>query len=339
MHAYTIVLLLAGCATMSAPSDPIDSLFADYACKGCAGASVAIVDGESIIERAYGLADVSAGARVTVKTNFRLASLSKQFTAMAVWRLVQDGALHLDDRLDALVPGLPAWAHDIQLVHLLSHSSGVWDYEDFVTGPEQVHDRDMPALLAHAGRTYFPPGTAHRYSNSAYALLALIVERTSGKSFATFLHERVFGPAGMNNTVAFESGISTVANRALGTPADQSPTSAVLGDGGVYSSIVDLAAWYRGLKPPPLSPELSAPYAFGWFVDDDGGRVRLTHHGETCGFTNAVVRYPAHNLTVIVLTNRRGSEPWRIAQRIADLRLGLAAREVHWPFLSMPSAH
>ena len=321
-------------------SDPIDALFADYACKGCAGASVAILDGDTVIERAYGLADVSAGVRATPQTNFRLASLSKQFTAMAVWHLVQDGALHLDDRLDALVPGLPAWAHDIQLVHLLSHNSGVWDYEDFVKGPEQVHDRDMPALLAHAERTYFPPGSEHRYSNSAYALLALIVERTSGKSFAAFLHDRVFAPAGMKNTVAFEAGVSTVAQRAMGTPVDQSPTSAVLGDGGVYSSIADLVAWYRGLLPPPLSPPLEAPYAFGWFVDDDGGRRRLSHHGETCGFTNAVVRYPDRNLTVIVLTNRRGGEPWRIAQRIADQRLGLPARDdIHWPSESMVAAH
>ncbi|MCY1021556.1 serine hydrolase domain-containing protein [Pyxidicoccus sp. MSG2] len=138
-------------------------------------------------------------------------------------------------------------------------------------------------------------------------------------------------------------------------PRDQSNTSAVLGDGGIYTSVVDLVAWDRALDshglvsaqtqtlawtPPTLPDGKAGTYGFGWFVDDDGGRKRLSHHGETCGFTNAIVKYPEQRLTVIVLTNRAGGEPWRLAQRIADLWLGTSLPASRpWPFEHMPNAH
>jgi CubicO group peptidase (beta-lactamase class C family) len=230
----------------------------------------------------------------------------------------------------------------------------------------QVKDRDVLTLLSRADRTYFPPGTAARYSNSAYAVLALIVEQVSGQSFASFLQERVFTPSGMRSTVAHEEGISTVPNRAYGyvanaegfRPRDQSPTSAVLGDGGIYSSVTELLAWDRTLDahalvheetqrlawtPAALPDGTSSHYGFGWFIDEDEGRVRLSHHGETSGFTNAIVKYPAQRLTVIVLTKRAGGEPWRLAQRLADIWLGRSVEKGGpetrpWPFETMPNA-
>ncbi|MGH7634546.1 MAG: serine hydrolase domain-containing protein, partial [Gemmatimonadaceae bacterium] len=209
----------------------------------------------------------------------------------------------------------------------------------------QVHDRDMFALLAHADSLYFPPGTHFRYSNTGYALLALVVEKASGMPFARFLHDRIFAPLGMTATVAYESGVSTVPHRAYGytqhdsafQPTDQSPTSAVLGDGGVYTSVADLVKWDHALEtnaivsaasqqlawtPPVLPAGAPTKYGFGWFIDSDGGRRRLYHHGETSGFTNFILRYPEQRLTVIVLTNRNGGEPWTIGQKVADLFLG-----------------
>src|SRR5690606_5721076 len=120
---------------------------------------------------------------------------------------------------------------------------------------EQVHDIDVLHLLEGEDRLYFAPGTGYRYSNGAYALLALIVGKASGQDFATFLRQRIFQPLDMDHSVAFENGISTVDNRAYGhslvdgrwTRTDQSPTSAVLGDGGIYSSIDDLAKWDAAL--------------------------------------------------------------------------------------------
>jgi CubicO group peptidase (beta-lactamase class C family) len=206
----------------------------------------------------------------------------------------------------------------------------------------QVKDRDVLATLPRADSLYFAPGSAYRYSNTGYALLALIVERLSGQPYARFLHDRIFAPVGMNATVAYEAGISTVPNRALGysirssgiVPSDQSSTSAVLGDGGIYSSLHDLLAWDRALDagtlltadelreawtPMRLTDGTVTRYGFGWFVDAEPGEKRLSHHGETSGFTNFILKYPERRLTVIVLTNRRGGAPWDLAAKVAGL--------------------
>jgi CubicO group peptidase (beta-lactamase class C family) len=228
--------------------------------------------------------------------------------------------------------------------HLLTHTSGLWAYEDFVpdTQTTQVKDRDVLALLQQADSLYFAPGSRYRYSNTGYALLALVVETLSGQRYARFLEERIFQPAGMTATVAHEAGSSTVPNRAYGysirragtVPSDQSSTSAVLGDGGIYSSLHDLAAWDRALDagtvltrdelreawtPVTLTNGEATRYGFGWFVDRENGSPRLSHHGETSGFTNFILKYPERRLTVVVLTNRRGGSPWDLAARVAAL--------------------
>ncbi|RJS16011.1 serine hydrolase [Corallococcus sp. H22C18031201] len=377
LFAVGVLALAVGCASSpvstrtSSPWDmaAVDVLFTEYSGEEQAGASVVVIqDGRVVLRRAYGQAQLQPSVLATPQSHFRLASLSKQFTATAVLLLVQDRRLRLEDRVVDVLPGFPAALRDVRVRHLLQHTSGVWDYEAFVpdTHPVQVKDRDVLELIARTDKTYFPPGTQVRYSNSGYALLALIVQQVSGMPFAQFLRERVFLPAGMTTTVAHEEGISIVAHRAFGyaaapsrfIPSDQSSTSAVLGDGGIYSSIDDLAAWdvaqeehrilhadlqSQAWTPPTLPNDTASTYGFGWFVDDDQGLRRLSHHGETCGFTNAIVKYPDQRLTVIVLTNRRGWTPWRIAQALADMKLGRqpqtgpqAVRP--WPFETMPNA-
>jgi len=368
---FAALTLLAGCTgatssvrTLPAPdARTVDPLFAAYASPDGPGASLVVIhEGKAVLSRAWGLAELAERTPATTGTHYRLASLSKQFTAMAILRLAEEGKLRYDDRVADVLPGFPAHASEVRIRHLLHHTSGIWDYEAFVpdTQTVQVKDRDVLALLSRAERTHFPPGTAVRYSNSGYALLALLVEQVSGMPFARFLHERVFTPAGMRSTVAHEAGVSTVPQRAYGyvadakgfRPRDQSPTSAVLGDGGIYSSVEELVAWDRALDThalvgegtqrlawtaPALPDGTSSRYGFGWFVDDDGGRLRLSHHGETSGFTNAIVKYPEQRLTVIVLTNRAGGEPWRLAQRVADLWLGTPGTSP-WPFETLPNA-
>lgn len=335
----------SGAAMRPAPtSASIDSTFGAYSGR-VPGASVVVVrDGAIAVSRSYGLADLETRAPVDDATNFRLASLTKQFTAAAVLLLVKDGRLSIDQRVREILPELPAYASDVRVRHLLTHTSGLWAYEDFVPDSQstQVHDADVPALIAHANGLYFPPGAQHRYSNTGYALLALIVERRSGVPFARFLRERIFEPLGMMSTVAHEAGISTVPHRAFGhsptaagfTRTDQSSTSAVLGDGGVYSSIHDLVLWDAALDrhalvdeatqraiwtPARLTDGTQSRYGFGWFVDNVPGGIAVSHHGETMGFTNFIVKYPSRRLTLIVLTNRTGGAPWDLALRVAAL--------------------
>jgi CubicO group peptidase (beta-lactamase class C family) len=354
VKAITIAaaIALAGCHPLArshpAVSDlvpAVDSIMAGYADPAAPGASVLIVrDGATVLARSYGLADVEARISATPQTNYRLASLTKQFTATAIMLLKEEGTVRYDDAIGTYLPQLPASARGVTIRMLLTHTSGLWAYEDFVPDSQttQVHDVDVPALIAHADSTYFPPGSAYRYSNTGYALLALIVERVSGKSFATFLHDRIFAPLGMNGTVAYENGISTVPHRAFGYTidsagvrrTDQSSTSAVLGDGGIYTSLDDLAKWDAALDAHTLvsaddqgeawssavtTRGTRVGYGFGWFVDDGGYGLRLRHHGETTGFTNAILKIPGRRLTIVILTNRSGGEPWDLATRIAAL--------------------
>ena len=338
-------------------TDPqVDSLFAAYAQPGAPGAAVLVVNDTTVTIHTYGLADVGAGDSVTPETDFRLASLTKQFTATAVLLLAHEGQLSLDDPVTDRIVGLREYAHAVQIKHLLNHTSGLWDYEDFVPdSAPPVDDAEVPGLVARAESLYFAPGTLYRYSNSGYALLALTVQRANGKSFATFLHERIFAPLGMTGTVAFEQGISEVPHRAYGhsqhdsvwVRADQSNTSAVLGDGGVYTNENDLAKrvqalWraplpgaelqQRAWTPATLTDGTGGPYGMGWFVGTDRGLRRLSHHGETRGFTNGFVMYPDLKVAVIVLTNRIGGGPWDLAQKVADAELGLTGTPAKFDF-------
>lgn len=307
------------------------------------GASVLVLrDGEPILRRSYGLANIEEHVAATPAVNYRLASVTKQFTAAAILLLAEDGKLQLDDPIRKWLPTLPDATDAITIRQVLSHMSGLIDYEDVIppTMTAQLHDTDVLKILESQNRTYFPPGTGYRYSNSGYALLALIVGRASGTDFASFLRERIFKPLGMNNTVAYEEDISTVANRAFGysetngswARTDQSQTSAVLGDGGIYSSIDDLAKWdaalnderllsdeSRKLAFTPVTPtdDPSVEYGMGWRITAE----TLWHSGETMGFRNVIVRYPQRHMSVIVLTNRNDPEPYKTALAIAGVFL------------------
>jgi len=337
-------LLLAGCATGASPVEgtttesKIDALMHDYAGDG-PGASVLVVrDGQAIVQKSYGMANLEAREAITRATNFRLASVSKQFNSAAILLLAEQGKLSIDDPVQRWLPSLPQ--SNITIRHLLTHTSGLIDYEDLMDPKDtsQIHDSGVLELLSHENRSYFEPGKGYRYSNSGYALLSLIVEKASGQRYADFLHDHIFRPLGMQHTVAYENGISTVAHRAYGytfedgrwTRTDQSTTSAVLGDGGIYSSIDDLqrwdaalyderllhaASWQQAFTPATKTDEPDVEYGFGWRITGE----TLWHSGETVGFRNVIVRYPKRHVTVVVLTNRNDPEPYRTAKKIAAL--------------------
>lgn len=323
----------------------VDGLLADYSGR-VPGASVLVLrDGRPLLRRGYGLAVLEDGVAATPQTNYRLASVSKQFTAAAVLLLAQDGKLGLDDPVRRWLPSLPKACDAITLRQILSHQSGLIDYEDvmpasFDADAHQMHDSDVLAVLEGQDRTYFAPGSSYRYSNSGYSLLALVVAKASGRGFAEFLRERIFVPLGMRDTVAYERGVSSVAHRAYGYSyengrwqrTDQSPTSATLGDGGIYSSIDDLAKWDAALYDQRLLSDASRALAFAVHTPTDapdvgygyGWRITgetLWHSGESMGFRNVIVRWPQRRLTVVVLSNRNDPEPYRMALKIGDLYL------------------
>jgi len=218
------------------------------------GASVLVIRGGAVLcRRAYGLADLEGHVAATPATNYRLASMTKQFTAAAVLLLEEDGCLSLDDPIRKWLPTLPVAVDPCTIRHLLTHVSGLIDYEELIPAGQsrQLRDDDVLRLLESQDRTYFTPGARFRYSDTGYSLLALIVGRAARADFASFLRRRIFLPLDMHGTVAYTPGVSVIPARAFGytylgarwARTDQSLTSAVLGDGGIYSSIDDLARW------------------------------------------------------------------------------------------------
>ena len=247
------------------------------------GSAILVIrDGDVVLRQCSGFADLENRIPITPATNFRLASMTKQFTARAIEIL----GVPLDE---------PVF-RNITVRQLLSHTSGLIDYEDLITGTEQVSDHDVLRLLEQTERTYFEPGTQYRYSNGGYVLLGLLIERVSGKPLEQFMHDKIFTPLGMHGTVL---GTANVANRAYGyarengawVRRDQSLTSATRGDGGIYSSVDDLQKWNASLDGRMLD--------YGWHH----GPGIVWHEGETVSFRNVIVRAEAARTTTIVLSN------------------------------------
>jgi CubicO group peptidase (beta-lactamase class C family) len=348
-------VVLTGCSTLksdnpggglsAADAEAIDRMFSQYSGPGVPGAAVVVIDkGRVAFTRGYGLADLETKAPVTDRTNFRLASLTKPFTAMAIMLLVADGYLQLDDRARDILPGFPAYGAEIRIRHLLTHTSGLRAYEDFVSeaSTRHVKDRDVLTLLQRADGLMFPPGSAFRYGDSGYVVLGLIAETVSGQPFPIFLRDRIFAPLGMQSTIVWQPGGAEVPHRAMGyAPGktgfrlnDHSNTSTVLGDGGIYSSVRDLVAWDRALDahtllsarlqrlawtPGELNDRTKTRYGLGWFIDRDARGPFVFHRGDTTGFSNFIVKYPDRKLTVVILTNRNGGAPADMAATVAAL--------------------
>jgi len=358
-------LLFAANSVIVAPANAenptkqqIDAIFHPLVTPGAPGLAVIVLkNGNPIFKQGYGLADLDTGTRIASDTDFRLASFTKQFTASCIMLLVHDGKLHYEDTLTKIFPGFPAHGSTITVRMLLTHTSGLKDYEDLYAAQfpgmddrkiPQIKDAQILALMEQQSATDFAPGTKWRYSNTGYALLAMIVEKVSNKPFGEFLRERIFVPLGMTGTLAYEEGKNQVPHRALGytqkekawVEADQSSTSAVLGDGGIYSNVEDLTKWDHALREHTLlsAAEMQAAftpvkvpggavkeggspteYGFGWYLDPYHGRRRTWHSGTTTGFRTFIERFVDEELTIIIPCNRDNLKPQKLADPVADI--------------------
>src|ERR1700756_1787442 len=349
----------------------MDSAFSGLASADTPGFAVLVrKNGETVFEKGYGVRDLRSQRAIDARTNFRLASFTKQFTAMAIMLLVQDGKVRYDQPLTEIFPEFPAYGKTIAVRNLLNHTGGLPDYEDSMDAAEkskgpiwsaerQIQDAEVLQLLEKESRGKFVPGTKWEYSNSGYVVLGLIVAKVSGKSFAEFLHERIFAPLQMDHTLVFEKGKNQVVNRAYGhsrkentfVETDQSSTSATQGDGGIYSNLEDLSKWDDALRnhtllgekdflpaitPAKLPPGAKASlakdvpeslranagaYGFGWFLNLQDAHPLIWHYGDTMGFKTAIFRYTRDNVTAIVLSNRTDLDPGTLALKAASLLL------------------
>jgi CubicO group peptidase (beta-lactamase class C family) len=250
-------------------------------------------NGRTVFERGYGVRDLRTRTPIDSRTRFRLASVTKQMTAAAIMLLVRDGRLRYEDPLTRALPGFPAYGSGVTIRHLLTHTSGLADYEVLMEqaekekGPKwtperQIRDDEVRALLEKETHGVFAPGTSWAYSNSGYVLLGLIAARAADQPFADVLSERIFAPLGMTRTLAYERGRNEVPDRAYGhtkeptgfRETDQSSTSATLGDGGVYSCLEDLAKWDEALRTNGLLSKAEMALALTPVRLTDGSQPR-----------------------------------------------------------------
>lgn len=333
-------------------AEQIGDFFPDDRRPGCA---VLVVLGEETHTWARGIANLETGAAITAQTNFRLASVTKQFTAACILQLRQAGRLHLEQPLTDFFPDFPGYGHAVLIHHLLRHTSAVKDYENLlpVDLTEAVSDADVLRLLAGQTDVDFEPGSRFRYSNSGYALLAMVVEAVSGLSFPDYLRQNIFEPLGITNTQAYvdRPGAPEVPNRAIGYAlneagefvwADQGLTTAVLGDGGIYCSAEDYAKWIRGYlsghvidtdavaeawAPGMTSNGTVIPYGYGWRLELKAGQWRPYHPGSTSGFRNGVVVDGGERWAALVLSNRCNGDAVALAGEIGRILSGKYAGE------------
>jgi CubicO group peptidase (beta-lactamase class C family) len=316
VRAILAVFAIVASAGHASPDDTlssrIDAVFSDLVHLGDPGASVLVVrDGKVLLERGYGVRDLRSKEKIDPQTNFRLASVTKQFTAMAIMLLVHDGKLHYDDHLTDIFPDFPAYGKSITVRNLLNHTGGLPDYEEVMereakhggqtwNAEHQIQDNEVLALLESQPTGLFPPDTRWEYSNSGYVVLGLIVAKVSGIPYREFLQQRIFTPLKMADTLVYQKGKNTVSRRAYGhskeagklIETDQSSTSATLGDGGIYSNVADLAKWDAGLREHTLLSETEMQPALTPVKLADGGEPRWPRDPQLGGPPEGpVVRY------------------------------------------------
>ncbi len=331
----------------------VDSLFAAWNGPATPGAAVAVVrNGEIVLERGYGIAQLEHGVRITPSTIFHVASVTKQFTTFAVALLADRGQLTLDDDVRTHIPELPDLGHRITLRHLIHHTSGLrdqwellalagWRLDDVITKDHVL------ALATRQQELNFEPGAEHLYSNMGYTLLAEVVERVGGQPFPVWMAVNVFEPLGMTSTHMHDDHEHVVPGRAYSYrgSGERGWENAVLsyanaGATSLFTTAGDLARWLRNFETSEvggagvidqmrtrgvLTTGDTIPYAFAVVRGEHRGRTTWSHGGADAGFRSMVLHFPDERLGVVVLGNHASFNPARLATEVADVYLG----EVH----------
>ncbi|WP_230407225.1 serine hydrolase domain-containing protein [Pontibacter cellulosilyticus] len=310
-------------------SDRLDSAFTYlHKRKGFNGTMLVTKYDQVIYKGAFGYSDFKQKDTLSTETAFQLASVSKQFTAMAVMMLQEQGKLQYDDSVQQYIPDFPY--KGITIRQLLTHRSGLSNYTYF--SDELWPDRNVPItnedvlklMATHQPRPYYPPNTHFDYSNTGYALLASVVEKASGVPFAVFMQKNIFKPLKMKNTFTFSEEVITmtgkVATGHTGGRRKRWPDylDTVLGDKGMYSTVEDLYKWDQALYTQKLvkketlaeafagsgQKKKDEDYGFGWRITQvDNGDTIVYHAGLWHGYTSYLLRNPKDHSAIIVLSN------------------------------------
>jgi len=293
--------------------------------------------------KGYGMADVELSVPVNDSTVFEIGSISKEFVSAAVMLMVEEGRLGLDDGIHEYLPDLPSEWLGVTIRQLLTHTSGIPDYEEIQTY-EAYRFRFTPEEIirvAHSRPIDLAPGTGYYYSNTGYFLLSLMVERLDGRPLGQVLQTRIFGPLGMTQT-SMADPERIIRHRAAGyyvdgagdlVNRDATQTSSTLGAGGIVSSVHDMVKWDEVLygeellsaaskeamwTPATLPDGRNTGYAFGWRISEYGGHRSIGHNGMVAGFVASFLRIPGQEVAVIVFANRYRASSSRFRDAVLE---------------------
>jgi CubicO group peptidase (beta-lactamase class C family) len=353
MRALARIVLLLLIPGILAAQDPaptrIDAIFSRFAHDDTPGCILGVArNGRIVYEKGYGMADLERATPISPTSIFHVASISKQFTAMAILLLEQQGKLSIDDEVRKYVPELPDYGKRITLRHLLGHTSGIrdqwtllriagWREDDLIT------EDDVMWAVTRQRALNFDPGAEYVYSNSGFTLLAVIVKRVSGQSLRAFADERIFKPLGMTHTHFHDDHTMVVPNR---TSAYQPRTGGgwrisipvfdTYGATSLFTTADDLLRWEQNFEEPRVgSPAVIARmqqegtlndgtktgYALGLAVANRRGVREIGHGGADAGYRADVVRYPDQHLAIAALCNASNANPGVLTRQVADLYL------------------
>jgi len=359
------VLLLVPCSLTLAQVDSVDAfVLTEMANRRIPGLALAVIQNGALVKvKGYGLANIELNVPVTPQTVFQSGSVGKQFTATAVMQLVEEGKLRLDDQLTKYFPQSPDSWRDITIRHLLSHTSGIPDWETDSAVINLRNDYTEGQLLhkAMSLRLDFQPGERWSYSNTGYIVLGILIHEVAGKFYGDVLRERVFRPLAME-AARIISEADIVLNRAAGYRLVDgevknqewvSPSLNTTADGSLYLSILDLVKWDASLNtekvlkkssleqmwtPVRLKGDSLHPYGFGWDLSSVNGRKARRHSGSWQGFNSYIARFVDDKLTVIVLVNRDRANPSRIAHGVAGFYAPVLASRILAPIVDTDPA-
>lgn len=339
-------------STTANPGEVIDRIAARLIPPAGPGCTIGVSSNAQSHLRAYGAADLERGVPLTTESILEAGSVSKQFTAAAVALLAIDGKLSFDDDVRRWFPELPDYGVTITVRHLLTHTSGLRDWgniaamEGWPRGTRAHSNEDALAIAARQLSLNYTPGAAYSYTNTGYNLLALLVQRASGKSLAQFSKERIFDPLGMTHTSWRDDYQRVVPGRALaysgsrGAFSTDMPNEDAYGNGGLLTTVADLLTWNAAMLDGRLGRAFSdsvvrrmvltngrtIQYALGLFVNAAArgtNMLEIQHSGSTAGYRAHLIRFPESRLSVAVLCNAGGAiNATSIANQIADSLLG-----------------
>lgn len=332
-------------------TDKVDELFKEWDRIDSPGAAVGIIkDGKTVYARGYGMANLDYNIPISPQTVFRVGSVSKQFTAMCIALLIEQGKISLDDDIRKYLPDMHEFDLPVTIRHMIHHTSGIRDYlvlqglagrsDGYFYTSQEVVD-----LLSRQKELNFKPGSEYSYSNSGYFLLAEIVGSVTGMKPSDYAEKFIFEPLGMKNTHFHDNPKMVVKNRASGyMPLDGDGFKIhmtqlnMIGDGGVFTSVEDFFKWDQNfyanklgqgtqdlihmlLTPGRLNDGREMNYAFGLVISRYRGLRTISHGGSFVGFKAHYLQFPEHRFSVVILSNLGSFNPGRIALSIADLYL------------------